>query len=101
MTYLEALRRKLGVETIDEVLEKVVQGDGGGNFCPNYWDLGDDECPATKKIVNCLGCWARKYPDPVVLEEVESYYPCTVQILRNPKTGEESVGWFRGQMDGE
>lgn len=37
---------------------------------------------------------------PIVLEEVESYYPCTVQILRNPKTGEESVGWFRGEMDG-
>ena len=105
MTYLEALRRKLGVETIDEVLEKIVSL-RDGVYCPYVFDLGaseaclanDDKYYWDRTI--CLRCWARQAPGPVVLEEVETIYPCTVQILRNPKTGEESVGWFRGEMDG-
>ena len=106
MTYLEALRRKLGVETIDEVVGKIIIN--GCVFCPKQFELGADEkCLANDmkyKEYNlhkaCLLCWLRKAPEAVVLEEVETIYPCTVQILRNPKTGEESVGWFRGEMDG-
>lgn len=36
---------------------------------------------------------------PVVYELVDEIPDCTVQILRNPATGEESVGWYRGRME--
>ena len=36
---------------------------------------------------------------PVVYELVDEIPDCTVQILRNPATGEESVGWLRGKME--
>lgn len=104
MTYLEALRRKLGVETIDEVLGKILTENDGGKICIRNWDLGVDSCPKDIPLNGrvCLKCWAQEAPEPVIFEEVETIYPCTVQILRNPKTGEESVGWFRGEMeDGE
>ena len=102
MTYLEALRRKLGVETIDEAVEEIKRRPVGNNRCPESFKLEHwrEECPEETGS-NCLLCWMREYPGPIVHEEVETIYPCTVQILRNPKTGEESVGWFRGQMDGE
>lgn len=32
----------------------------------------------------------------VVFEEEETIENCTVHLLRNPKTGEYSVGWHRG-----
>ena len=102
MTYLEALRRKLGVETIDETLDALwINDEKRGNKCPAYFGLeaATGECPHDA-CNTCMTCWMREYPDPVVHEEVETIYPCTVQILRNPETGEESVGWFRGQMDG-
>lgn len=36
---------------------------------------------------------------PVVYELVDEIPDCTVQILRNPATGEESVGWYRGKLE--
>ena len=30
-----------------------------------------------------------------IYDEEETYYDCTVQVLRNSITGETSVGWFR------
>lgn len=97
MTYLEALRQKLGLSGIDETVEasrrlclKEVFGVSGTEF-----DCGIYE--------SCVECWLTDgYEEPklVIFEGVETIYPCTVQILRNPKTGEESVGWFRGEMDG-
>ena len=101
MTYLEALRRKLGVDTIGEAIAEIRKGDSVPKRCPDAFGLEElrDGCPDGPGS-NCLLCWMREYPDPIVHEEVETIYPCTVQILRNPETGEESVGWFRGQMDG-
>lgn len=34
-----------------------------------------------------------------MFDEEETYPNCTVQILRNSVTGEESVGWFRNDAD--
>ena len=97
MTYLEALRRKMALSGIDETVKesrgrcpKDVFGVSGAEF-----DCGMYE--------SCAECWLTdgyEEPKPAIFEEVETIYPCTVQILRNPKTGEESIGWFRGQMDG-
>lgn len=36
---------------------------------------------------------------PVVYELVDEIPDCTVQILRNPATGEVSVGWYRGKLE--
>lgn len=30
-----------------------------------------------------------------IYDEEETYYDCTVQVLRNSITGETSIGWFR------
>ena len=96
MTYLEALRRKLGLNGIDETVE------ASRGECPQRYFGGTFNCDY---YGSCAECWLQdgyEEPEPVVLEEVETIYPCTVQILRNPKTGETSVGWFRGEMeDGE
>lgn len=37
--------------------------------------------------------------DTNIFDEEETYPNCTVQILRNSLTGEESVGWFRNDVD--
>ena len=95
MTYLEALRRKLGVDTIDEMLHYAE------TTCPEDAPPEcDNNMPRTisRFFPNCWICWLRQAPEPVVHEEVETIYPCTVQIIRNPETGKESVGWFRGQI---
>lgn len=35
-----------------------------------------------------------------VFDEREIHENCTVQILRNSVTGEESIGWWEGGQDG-
>lgn len=32
-----------------------------------------------------------------MFDQEETYYPCTVQVLRNSQTNEVSVGWWLGE----
>ena len=51
-----------------------------GDFCP-----GDcDNCNKAELEIN-------------LYDEVETHTNCTVQILRNSVTGEESVGWWENE----
>lgn len=34
-----------------------------------------------------------------MFDQEETYYPCTVQVLRNSQTNEVSVGWWLGEMN--
>ena len=99
MTYLEALRRKELLTTIDEAIE------AAKDKCPQDCGLPSAdpfECPymyqgpGGMSNTACTKCWLSKIDYPPVNEVVDVIQNCTVQILRNPSTGVLSWGWFPG-----
>lgn len=43
--------------------------------------------------------WNTRYKETTVYDREETIEGCTVQILTNSRTGETSVGWWRGSAE--
>lgn len=50
----------------------------------------------------CIDVWnTRTALETNIFDEEEVYENCTVQILRNSVTGEESIGWYVNESEDE
>ena len=61
-------------------------------YCPAYCD--SDYCPG-----DCDRCPKAQVSETNIVDEEEIYTNCTVQILRNSVTGEESIGWWQNEEE--
>ena len=59
------------------------------------WEIETDYCP---DMIGCIENWlTAPHVDKDVFDEEEIHENCTVQILRNTATGEESIGWWKNE----
>lgn len=55
--------------------------------------------PTARDREKAVESWNTRYKESTVYDKEETIEGCTVQILTNSVTGEQSVGWWRGKKE--